>query len=720
MSSCSSGANQILTLSVPSEDNKFGTALDVSTLSGEKTVTLSGVYDGQFSVFGSHDGISYVPVLTFDAGTGVSQAKLTFSYVLKYLKLFRKSRTATNISVKVSSQESCSANNFVTLPVIPARAEGAQASTDLNSVVPPTGLNPGFTAIVNGNFSGTIILEGSLDNANFNPIGQNQSGESVGGFQSYPPSVTDDSPLLSPITSNDTVRYIRLNVAPGTFVKSAVTVTLGGSQNVSCLSSGNGMRVFATVAEMTAAGSAGAFNNQSAILLGYYSRNDGGDGDVYWDSASIETPNLGTIFQVTGTTTGRWKRLYANYFLADWFGPVKDGTTNDYTRLNACLVAANAVGVKDIEFSAATYAHSPGLAPAAGQALIGSSGRRGTTLKKIGNGDQITLVSQCSLQDITLNANGANYTGRGIYVASGFQLNIENVDILTSEGIALEFALNAGSGTKVEHFTASTTAPNSVACIYAPADGTGACPVFFSDIHLTDGIFDFSNALGRAISLTDFYISQFRFNTNSQVITIGIGRCRTENGTGVYSLTLSGGQVLMSSVDFGGRLDLVSAQEFKLPGCSYTGITEDITTCQYNDYNKYAATYVSSWFQSGGVQPALGNGTFVCFYSREGTVCTFVGRLVMGTTSSYGNNAFPYRFNLPLAGTFQGDQRIVGALITDPATNTQYSCLVIIGAAETTFTLAYNNGGVRSDSPPAPFVWASGVIIDFEFSYIVR
>ena len=44
-------------------------------------------------------------------------------------------------------------------------------------------------------------------------------------------------------------------------------------------------------------------------VLGYYEKGDGGGGLFYWDSASTEVDNGGTIIQATGVTTGRWVKI---------------------------------------------------------------------------------------------------------------------------------------------------------------------------------------------------------------------------------------------------------------------------------------------------------------------------------------------------------------------------------------------------------------------------
>lgn len=58
----------------------------------------------------------------------------------------------------------------------------------------------------------------------------------------------------------------------------------------------------------------------TVFVNGYYDDGDGGGGEFYWDSASTETDNGGTIIKATAVTTGRWKRLLSGDINALWFG----------------------------------------------------------------------------------------------------------------------------------------------------------------------------------------------------------------------------------------------------------------------------------------------------------------------------------------------------------------------------------------------------------------
>jgi hypothetical protein len=210
-------SNQIITLTVPGLDQSDGPATNVSTFVGNKTVEISGSYVGSYTVLGSHDGLVFVPLLVFDSGSGVQSVRLTTNVVVKFMKVRRKAQNLTAVTIAVAGLTTAT-NSFIALAPIPAGTNtGPQPSTDVWAVVPPTGIESGLSAICSGNFIGGIALEGSLDNINFSPIeGGFLVGSGSGGKE------------LSPLITGDTVRFVRLNVQPGTRLAGPVSVTIGG------------------------------------------------------------------------------------------------------------------------------------------------------------------------------------------------------------------------------------------------------------------------------------------------------------------------------------------------------------------------------------------------------------------------------------------------------------------------------------------------------------
>lgn len=70
-------------------------------------------------------------------------------------------------------------------------------------------------------------------------------------------------------------------------------------------------------------------SNQRVSVSGYYTVNDGGGGEFYWNSADTTTEDNGMVIQATGITTGRWLRIGTGYIDVKWFGAKGDNSTNN-------------------------------------------------------------------------------------------------------------------------------------------------------------------------------------------------------------------------------------------------------------------------------------------------------------------------------------------------------------------------------------------------------
>ena len=73
------------------------------------------------------------------------------------------------------------------------------------------------------------------------------------------------------------------------------------------------------------------FEGKAVNVLGYYTKGDGGGGLFYWDDASTEADNGGTIIQATAIVTGRWKRVLNESIFVNYFGFSEANTAMDNT-----------------------------------------------------------------------------------------------------------------------------------------------------------------------------------------------------------------------------------------------------------------------------------------------------------------------------------------------------------------------------------------------------
>ena len=105
---CSGGQNQILVLDVPRTDRSDGLPSDVSGLIADKTIEISGTYDGQYIIVGSHDGRNYVPLLTFNSGAGVQSVRQSMNATIRFIKVRRRAQNLSSvITVSLGSSVTC-------------------------------------------------------------------------------------------------------------------------------------------------------------------------------------------------------------------------------------------------------------------------------------------------------------------------------------------------------------------------------------------------------------------------------------------------------------------------------------------------------------------------------------------------------------------------------------------------------------------------------------
>ena len=210
----------ILSLVIPAQGD--GPPLDISALTGKKTIVLSGLFRGIYTLLGSHDDINFDPILSFNA-SGPEGIKQTFNGAFKSVRMRSQVSFTQNVVGSLSAELEPGLSQFVSFPLLAAFSYGPQTAIDLFSLVPPTGLVSATNIICKGNFTGTVSIEGSLDGVRFQPFGafQGSKQESNLGLQ---PGILE----FSPLEYTDQVRYLRANVCQGCFVSVDTVLTVGG------------------------------------------------------------------------------------------------------------------------------------------------------------------------------------------------------------------------------------------------------------------------------------------------------------------------------------------------------------------------------------------------------------------------------------------------------------------------------------------------------------
>jgi len=211
----------IAIVNVPVPLSGEGASADISALTGEKTVVLSGTFEGRYVLLGSHDDINFVPVLIFDAN-GEESIKKTLPEALRSVKVRVGAINASNVTLNVSGTSVPGENLFTPSVTFLPGMSGPQPAIDLFAVFPPTGLERYINGICRGRFSGSLVCEGSLDAIHFNPCGSFRADP-------QPASLLGGQPVLefSPLQICAQIRYLR-PVIDG-IILAPTTLSLGGN-----------------------------------------------------------------------------------------------------------------------------------------------------------------------------------------------------------------------------------------------------------------------------------------------------------------------------------------------------------------------------------------------------------------------------------------------------------------------------------------------------------
>jgi hypothetical protein len=104
--SCCGGANQFLVPTVPA-GNGDGPALDVSGLIADKAFYCAGDYNGTYTILGSLDNSSYVPIVSFTGGLGPRSVRVDKKITLRSIKVRRQADQAAIITLAGQSTVAC-------------------------------------------------------------------------------------------------------------------------------------------------------------------------------------------------------------------------------------------------------------------------------------------------------------------------------------------------------------------------------------------------------------------------------------------------------------------------------------------------------------------------------------------------------------------------------------------------------------------------------------
>lgn len=159
--------------------------------------------------------------------------------------------------------------------------------------------------------------------------------------------------------------------------------------------------------------------------------------------------------------------------------------------------------------------------------------------------------------------------------------------------------------------------------------------------------------------------------------------------------------------DFNWLVSQVNANAAAASDLAATNAAISAVTSKFDISN----TYVPAWAATSGTQPAIGNGSILGEYTRNGNSVQVKIAIVFGTTTTFGN-AGTWNFGLPLpyAGTLENDSFAKYAQLGG---NDVFLYSKILAANPSIFTLR-NTTNALSFSTVA---WGNGDAINATITY---
>ena len=209
-----------------------GPVANISALVGKKTVTLTGFFQGVYTLLASHNNVNFVPVLIFNSD-GQESIKLTLpdAYFSVRVRAGANVVPGGSVAVEVAGVTKAGENQFATLATFPPGSGGTGPVIDTTLLFAPTGLESGINFICEGGLTGTVSVEGSNDGVGWGGIGTFQAGE-----RQRPLLGLQQVLEFSPLSTGDNTRYLRFTVDGQ--LDTPLVLTIGGRIPATLFASG--------------------------------------------------------------------------------------------------------------------------------------------------------------------------------------------------------------------------------------------------------------------------------------------------------------------------------------------------------------------------------------------------------------------------------------------------------------------------------------------------
>jgi hypothetical protein len=360
------------------------------------------------------------------------------------------------------------------------------------------------------------------------------------------------------------------------------------------------------------------------------------------DAAGIEYDPPFTGAVTSGYTV---QDKLSQYVSVKDFGADPTGAANASVAFIAALAASSAVYVPP-----GTYRFDATVTVPANKKLFGSN-RQSTTLLHNFNGNMFILSDGATLEGMTIDGNGATYTGQGVTCTgtNGKQL-IQDCSIIDFAAACIYFESLAGSQSTVNNVLAyqtnGTSGSNNFAIVIQDTGSpvAQAVPRKFSQIE-SNGFCSFFFGSTNNVYITSSFLGDLLYTINSTAVFIS--NCRIANQA---ALTINGTTHIINGSDIAPQITLgttvggAAANTLTLTGNVYNNppVVDNFGTA--NIIEQQLSSYTCT-LSAGGSPASLGNGTLAASFARTGSATYVSIALTLGSTTSLGTGQIS--FSLP-------------------------------------------------------------------------
>jgi hypothetical protein len=310
-------------------------------------------------------------------------------------------------------------------------------------------------------------------------------------------------------------------------------------------------------------------SNETGILLGAATAGDGGGGTFYYDSASMEANNDGTIVQPTAVTgAGRWKRIYSSDVNVKWFAS-KVVSGNWSPAFQAAIGVSGDVYIPHGGYRIDTPLTNTGSVSLTGESLSGVSIETENDINII----NFTSPGFFTIRNISFGARLGQTTGAAI--------NIEHAGEQRRLGIIENIRIARNAGTDVFKYGIKVKNPRELILRDILIEGNGTSTMIAIDLSSDQP------TMAPTLENIKVYDANIGLNVRSLTATLGLA---------IEGMKISGSDFV--GVDIGIKVDnLVAAPGLNV---SYCHVSASSTCISLKNINQVFITDTLMYMNGAG------------------------------------------------------------------------------------------------------------------------